>query len=70
MKKNGECLMNNEKVRRYLVEALHASYGCTSATCQMNPKGEGICGTAHMCNCKYVFETMVGALNQIVEESK
>ena len=55
------------KLQRYLISALEASCGCTSATCELNQKGEGVCGTANMCRCKYVVDTMVGAAKQIVE---
>ena len=55
---------NIEKNRRYLAEALKASYGCNSATCGMNPPKEGQVGTANLCRCEYVYETMIGALAQ------
>lgn len=63
--------MNEEKkqkLQRYLAEAMKASFGCNSATCTMNPKKEGQAGTAVMCRCGYIVETMVKAANQIVEK--
>lgn len=56
------------KVRRLLTKALDASYGCTSATCGMNQLKEGQVGTANLCRCKYVFETMLAGAKQIIDE--
>lgn len=57
-----------EKLQRYLIEALHKSQGCNSATCKMMAHTEYTCGTAVLCRCGYVVETMVKAANQIVCE--
>lgn len=57
--------MDMMKARRYLTEALHLSYGCTSATCECN---ESDIGTANMCRCHGAFVTMIKALNQMVEQ--
>jgi predicted DNA-binding transcriptional regulator AlpA len=57
--------MNHEKLRRYLAEATKASYGCTSATCEMNSDKSGV-GTGQVCKCGYIVKTMIGAANQMV----
>jgi hypothetical protein len=57
-----------EKLQRYLIEALHKSQGCNSATCEMREHTDGSCGTAVLCRCGYVVETMVRAANQVVCE--
>jgi hypothetical protein len=57
-----------EKLQRYLIEALHKSQGCNSATCKMKEHTGDSCGTAVLCRCEYVVETMVKAANQLVCE--
>lgn len=57
-----------EKLQRYLIEALHKLQGCNSANCAMREHTEDSCGTAVLCRCGYVVETMVKAANQIVCE--
>lgn len=54
-----------EKLQRYLIEALKATHGCTSATCPMT---DNEIGTANMCKCEWVVDTMIGAAHKIMQE--